>query len=292
MIRGFDDISNDLINEICDNYEDNHDFESLINNYSYIDYYVLYSILYSTGKYNKEIYKYICQGSINEDKILIISDTHYGSRYENIKYTDSMFEFAINNGIHIILHGGDIIESNVKGHSNVSNVIKQANYFIERYPSDNSINTYAILGNHDFLAINKDKKVKDILSSRDDINILGFKKSYFDWCGTIISLKHEIEKYKLLLPSHAEYLSFKGHSHFYHIAQEKKGKSEKIYIPSMCNDPLPYLSSKMYLNMNNIKVRPGFLVAKMDNENMIIDNYSFTHKRIVKENELVKVLKK
>ena len=199
MIKSFRDIDNNLISEVCNSFEQNYDFNSLREKYSFLEYNVLYSILYSTRMYNKEIYNYLCQVSIDDSKVLFISDTHYGSIYENMNYTYDVFNFAVANGIHIILHGGDIIESNINQRKGFTN-IKQANYFINNYPFDNSINTYAVFGNHDYLAINRNGKIRDILCSRNDINILGFKKAYLNWSGNVISLQHEIEKFKLNLP--------------------------------------------------------------------------------------------
>ena len=159
MIKSFREIDNNLINEVCNYFEKNFNFNSLQENYPFLDYNVLYSILYSTGKYSENIYNYLYQEKIDDSKILIISDTHYGSIYENINYTFDAFNFAVANGIHIILHGGDIIEANVKRRKGCS-IIKQANYFINRYPFDKSINTYALLGNHDYLAIKKNERIR------------------------------------------------------------------------------------------------------------------------------------
>ena len=202
MIKSFGEIDDNLIGEVCNSFEENYDFNSLRENYPFLDYNVLYSILYSTGKYSKNICNSLCQVNIDDSKILIISDTHYGSRYENINYTYDLFNFAAANGIHIILHGGDIIESSVKQRKGY-NIIKQVNYFINKYPFDDSINTYALLGNHDYLAINRNERIREILCSRNDINMLGFKKSYLNWCGNIISLQHDIANFKLSLPIYA-----------------------------------------------------------------------------------------
>lgn len=291
MIKSFGEIDDSLINEVCNCFEKNYDFNSLRANYPFLDYNVLYSILYSTDKYSKEIYDYLCQENINENKVLIISDTHYGSKYENMKYTYDMFNFAIANGINIILHGGDIIESSVKSRKWCDDVVKQATYFINRYPFDNSISTYALLGNHDFSAISENEIVRDILNSRKDINILGFKKAYLKWCGIVISLQHEIEKFKLNFPINAEYISFKGHSHFYHVQEKKNWKNERIYIPSMCNISR-CVNSNPQIKTKNIIVKPGFLIAEIDDSNIIVNNYSFIGKEIIKEKEFIKALKR
>jgi hypothetical protein len=49
-----------------------------------------------------------------------------------MNYTYAVFNFAVANGIHIILHGGDIIEANDKQRKRF-NIIKQANHFIKIY---------------------------------------------------------------------------------------------------------------------------------------------------------------
>lgn len=286
MIKSFGEIDDNLINEVCSSFEQNYDFNLLRENYPFLDHNVLYSILYSTGKYGENIYDCLYQENIDESKLLIISDTHYGSIYENMNYTYAVFNFAVANGIHVILHGGDIIEANVKQRKKF-NIIKQANHFIKIYPFDNSINTYALFGNHDYLAINKNQNVRDILSSRNDINVLGFKKAYLKWCGNTISLQHEIENFKLNLPIRAEYLSFKGHSHFYHVREKREGKNERIYIPSMCDDPVCYISNP---RLKDIIMKPGFLTAEIINGSIVVTNYSFVDGSIVKENEFQKVL--
>ena len=288
MIQSIGKIDNNSIVEVCNFFEKNYDFNILKEKYPFLDHNVLYSILYSTGKYSQNIYNHLYQENIDDSKILIISDTHYGSIYENFNYTYDVFNFASANGIHIILHGGDIIEANVKQRRECS-IIKQADYFISRYPFDNNINTYAILGNHDYLAINKNQRIRDILNSRNDINMLGFKKAYLKWCGYIISLQHDIEKFKLNLPINAEYISFKGHSHFYHISEKKKGKNERIYIPPMCSDPVYFVSNPQ---LKNGIVRPGFLTAEIDDDIIVITNYLFSSGEIIKENEFTKVLEK
>ncbi len=288
MIKSVREIHNNLINEICSCFEKDYSFSSLKEKYPYLDYNVLYSILYATGKYSESLYSCLCQVNIDDSKILIISDTHYGSIYEDFNYTYEVFNFAAANGIHIILHGGDIIEANVNRRSGCS-FAKQAEYFINRYPFDSAINTYALLGNHDYLAIRRKEKIRSVLQSRNDINILGFKKVYIKWRGNIISLQHDIENFKLNLPIGAEYLSFKGHSHFYRVVGKKKRRSEKIYIPPMCNDPVGYTSSPQ---IQDRIVKPGFLMAEIDDSNIVVTDYSFTSGEIVKEDEFKKVLKR
>ena len=78
-----------------------------------------------------------------------------------MNYTYGMFDFAVANGFNVILNGGDIIEGDVKPRNDL-NVLQQAEYFINEYPFDENIKTYALLGNHDYRAINKHPFVRGI----------------------------------------------------------------------------------------------------------------------------------
>ena len=289
--KNFEKIDSSLIEEICNAFEIDYNFDSLRKKYPNIEYNVLYSILFSRGKYTRELYNSLFQYTINNDKVLIISDTHYGSVFENMSYTYDAFDFAIANGIHIVLHGGDVLEANVNPQIGFDS-IRQATHFVERYPSDKSIINYALLGNHDLQAAKEDKEVMEILSSRDDINLLGFKKAYFKWCQSIISLQHEIEEYKLFLPTSAEYLCFRGHSHFYHIREKKRGKNERIFIPAMCDNPMQNLANNSYVKSQKIIVKPGFLIAQIDDSSIVVSNYAFDDGKIIRENEYEKALKR
>ena len=288
MIEGYEKIDDNLKNEICTVFEKKYDFDDLKKSFPHLDHTVLYSVLHSAGIYKQSIYNSLCQAIIDDSKLLIISDTHYGSIYENMDYTYNVFDFATKNGINIILHGGDIIESSIHNKNGLDSK-KQAYYFINNFPTDSNITTYAIFGNHDYLAINENETVRDILCSRKDINILGFKKAYLKWCRNVISLQHDIKKYKLRLPVNADYLSFKGHSHYYHIEEKHDEKCERVYIPSLSDDPTPYTST--YIQENNIDIKPGFLTAEIADNGIIVYYYSFNDRKIIKEKEFIKTFK-
>lgn len=288
MVKSFNDITDDLMTEICNCYENDHDFNSLKEKFYYLENNILLSVLYSTGKYYKQLNKLLCTTSINDKKIIINSDPHYCSIYENMNYTYGMFDFAVANGFNVILNGGDIIEADINPRKGLK-VIKQADYFINEYPFDENIKTYALLGNHDYRAINKHPFIRDVLSSRDDINILDFKKSFINWDGNVISLQHTIDSYKLRFPSTVECLCFKGHSHYYHIKKKQHGKSERIFIPAMCDDPVVNLSNAQ---LDRNATRPGFLTAEIYDNSIVVIHYSFINGKIEKENEFKKVLVK
>ena len=95
MLRGMDDCSDTFMNEVCDYFEITHRMDLLRKRYPDIDYSLLCSILYSSYRFKNEVYSCLSQERINEKKMLIISDTHYGSIYQNMRYTYDVFDYAL-----------------------------------------------------------------------------------------------------------------------------------------------------------------------------------------------------
>ena len=274
---------------VCD-FKRTNQIEPLRKSYPSLDYNILYSIIYSTGLYNEKLKNQIHQVELKDDKIILISDTHEGSLFDNQYYKYQVFDYAVSNGIKTILHGGDFVQSYKRSYVNTTkekDLVKQAENFVDYYPFETNIMTYGIYGNHDYHAIIHSKKVRPILESREDIKILGFKKAYILWNGHIISLQHSIDEFCLNLPIDVDLLSFGGHSHFYHIRKEEYGKCERIYIPAMCDyipDPCIIYSIEKKLKTPH----PGFLTSECYDDYILTTYYSFKNGNIVKENECIK----
>lgn len=282
MKMSYKDFSKKAIDNICDVFEYTHDIH-YISTYFNINYNMVLSLLVSSGKYDDIIRNYQCQLDIKDKKIMFISDTHYGSVYDNINYAYDVFDFAKENSIKTIFHGGDILEGTSNNTNEILDIDDQIEYFLNRYPTDKGITTYAVLGNHDYLAI-KPKSIRyHTLNSRKDINIMGFKKAFANWDESNIGLQHNIEKYKLLLSNgfHEDFC-FKGHSHYF-LIKEFEGQYH-VHAPALCNDPSYYMT-----NQNGIDsrlFRPGFLTAEMFDDYMIVTNYYFDNNNsIVKGSE-------
>lgn len=217
-----------------------------------------------------------------------MSDTHYCSKDENKTYIDRMFNYSVEKGINIMLHAGDIIEGLVEPREGFDDLTKQAFYFIENYPKDKNIMTYALLGNHDFNAINNGKNIRKIIDVRDDINIIGFKKNYLNWCNYIIGIQHDINDYKLIYPFKKEIIEFKGHSHFFNHLDETRQRAERIHVPALCDKKIP----KPVDIVDDLNKSPGFLIATIDYENMLIEYMVFKNNKIIKQDEFIKPLDK
>ncbi|MDE5888851.1 MAG: metallophosphoesterase family protein [Bacilli bacterium] len=194
---------------------------------------------------------------ISESKIIIISDTHIGSIYENFSYTDQVYEYAIKNNIKTILHGGDLFQGPYKGVSNKYRKPENQILHLQKdYPKDDSIINKIVLGNHDFQMFQKDWKLMKMMR-RPDLEVVAIRKSYFDWKGNLISVSHKCPKYEVKIPNLETLVNFAGHSHKFTL-HEKKG----IMIPTLSDD-------------TKFDSPPGFLVAEITEEGFYLELISF-----------------
>lgn len=294
MIKCYTDIDKNLKQDICRQYKSGCDFGTIIKMYPGVEYITIYSILYNMCGFNEQ--DKLCQTSITGKKILIESDTHVNSIYENLSYIDKGTDFAYVNGCKTFLHGGDFIEGNAKCKKELD-LVKQANRFNEVYPVIDGVRTIGIYGNHDYGAIMNNPEVEFILSSRKDIEILGYRKAFINWNGVTVSLTHEIKDYKIYLPSISEtiLLSFKGHSHIFGVTKVRRD-DETIFIPAMCDDPVSIIGSSSTYNRKKkydfYSTKPGFLIAEMFDDVVVITYYAFEYGDIVRQDEYVKTLKR
>ena len=197
--------------------------------------------------------------NINDNKIIIISDTHYGSEHENYKYIDLVYNYAINNGINYILHAGDFMQGTVKPVLPSCQIMeKQILYVLNNFPYDHSIKNYILIGNHDYFVFKKDDNIISYFDERNDIEFLGYRKVYINWCNYLISLSHELKKIKVDVPRLESLIKFVGHRHELHI------ENNTIYVPTLSDD-IKYYD-------NNYDNNPAFLEAELSEDNLNIYN--------------------
>ena len=219
-----------------------------------------------------EIEKLVSCETIQDSELLIISDTHLGSIYENIDYIKEVYQYAKKNHIQTILHGGDFIQSTI---SNVKQELldekKQLEYAIKVYPYQEDIKNYILLGNHDYNTLKKGEVYFDILKEREDFVFLGFKRAYLTWQNKLISVCHQTKKYLLPIPSVDNFLNLKGHSH-----RLSHHKEKSVDIPTLSDD--------IFFHK---KARPGFLVGTMDHKSLELDSYFFKDERLTYEGNIL-----
>lgn len=193
----------------------------------------------------------------NTLKFIVISDTHFGSIYENMRYLDFVYEYASKNGIKYIFHAGDLLEG---PHANYrrckpkyKSIESQLEHVITDYCYDKDIYNMILLGNHDAFSIVTDHvDVTSLLASRRDFNILGYKSAYIKVRDEYISLKHDISRLINNPEDRVVLVNFYGHSHQYKCTHDDKYSIFRV----------PTLSD---LPGNKIAVvNKGFLTGQID----------------------------
>ena len=194
--------------------------------------------------------------SDNQFRCLVISDLHIGSIDADIKLIDTVYDYAIKNGINIILNCGDNIEGDYTTYQkNLKDVYSQVGHFIKKYPYDKSIKNFMIFGNHDYHSLHYDGLdiSKVIKNSRYDIVPVGFGQGNVNVKNDNIILFHKL--YEGFIPViNSEKIVLSGHSHM------MKTKLRDIFWIG-----IPTLSYKS--NDKTKDVIPGFVDLTIDLEN-------------------------
>ena len=222
---------------------------------------------------------------IKDNKLIIISDTHFGSKYDNYKYIDMVYEFASKYGYKNILHGGDLIQGDIPiAREGLEIVSDQANDLVKNYPYDKNINNYILLGNHDCFIYRNMFGSLDIMRQRNDINLLGIRYAYINWYNHLISISHHVKKrkYKLDYPKAESLINFHGHRHELHIIESH------VFLPTLSDDIKRYNQRPNY---------PGFLTGEINDDEVSINSYVFEDNNIKdkglvlqrKDNERVRI---
>ena len=112
-------------------------------------------------------------------KLLLISDTHLGSKYDRVDILRYLYDKAEDKGIQHILHSGDFTDGRSTRPEQVYELKEpsyegQVNYCVEKYPSFSG-KTYIIQGNHDdwWYKSAGSEIVKTIAKQREDMIYLG-----------------------------------------------------------------------------------------------------------------------
>jgi len=130
-------------------------------------------------------------------KIGVVSDTHLGSRYQQLSHLHRFYKICQEENIREIFHCGDILDGQkvYKGHEYElfsHGVDAQVDYVTENYPDHNDITTYFICGNHDeshYKLSGVDVGLQ-IAKERTDMKYKGFYGAYFNIRGVNIYLHH------------------------------------------------------------------------------------------------------
>lgn len=149
------------------------------------------------GEREREHEATINLGTKNVLKLGIVSDTHFGSRYEQLSALKDFYRIANEEGVDAFVHGGDLVQGTPKMHRGMEHEVHlhsadgQINYAIEVYP-ESEAPTYFITGNHDDSFINESgtNPVRALCNSRDDFHYVGQDASYLNIDGLRIYVVH------------------------------------------------------------------------------------------------------
>lgn len=160
----------------------------------------------------------ICETFMEEGKVLIISDTHIGSIYENRSFIDSVYNYAISSGIKTIIHTGDLIEGQSRVWDRSKNELEsEIGYAISIIPKE--VKTKLLFGNHDFSVFSAWGYVSllDLFFKESNLDILGLGRVILNWNNIPILINHYISD-KMIHFDNAitnEVVMLEGHSHLY-----------------------------------------------------------------------------
>lgn len=127
----------------------------------------------------------------------ILSDTHLGSKHQQLTYLHEFYKLCADEGCKIMLHAGDISQGikmfrGWEQEAFLHDYDSQADYICEKYPKIPGVKTYVILGNHDesFLKNGGGNICRYIANQRDDIVHIGDYGAYVDLPGGLRTYLH------------------------------------------------------------------------------------------------------
>lgn len=85
----------------------------------------------------------------SEVKFLVISDLHIGNITSDEEAINTVYNYCIKNGIHIIINCGDILDGTFSRTKQKISPENQAEYLVKNYPFDKSIYNLYTAGDHD-----------------------------------------------------------------------------------------------------------------------------------------------
>ena len=227
---------------------------------------------------NKDLYGKTVSDSINlltknkeEINALLISDLHLGTKEERLDLLNLVYDYAIKNGIHIIINGGDLINGLTSERKNICRThLSQCEYFIENHPFEEGILNICVLGNHDIKGLNKDgvNFARILENYRPDFAIAGIENGRILVKNDFINMYHPLSWDCNNTPMKKVVLV--GHSHQYKV--KIVNDNILIYIPALSN----YVPSTKGVIPSFLNMQMGFdsgYISYIDLENLtFIDN--------------------
>lgn len=204
----------------------------------------------------------------NKDELnaLLISDLHLGTKEERLDLLNLLYDYAMENGIHLIINGGDLINGLTSERKNICRThLEQCEYFIENHPFDINILNICVLGNHDVKGLRKDgvNFARILENYRTDFAIAGIENGHILVKNDFINMYHPLSCDCNNTPMKKVVLV--GHSHQYKV--KIINDNVLIYIPALSN----YVPASKGIIPSFLKVKMGFntgYISYIDLENL------------------------
>lgn len=165
-------------------------------------------------------------------KILLISDTHLGSKYDRLDILRYLYERAEEEEIDTVLHCGDLGDGLYPNRPNhqyelrVHGVDEHLDYIVNKYPHKDGIRTLFIGGNHDYDYIRTAgfDMGKAVSKARSDMIYLGQDVADVKYGRTRIRMFHGNKgpSYARCFDSETEILTDEGWKFFKDLTQKEK----------------------------------------------------------------------
>ena len=183
---------------------------------------------------------------INENKFLVISDTHTG-RLANKEDTDyqkqwlkneigtyNAYNYALKNNIRTIVHAGDLVEGACDNGTKRLEVTDQFKYINKFYPILPNIKTYLLFGNHDYnLQYYNGVNLKENLKEIKQLEIIGVNYSYVNFNNNLLKVSHDCTAAEMYNNVELPYnFELSGHSHIFAMYDEER----KIKVPTLSSE--------------------------------------------------------
>ena len=115
-----------------------------------------------------------------------ITDTHFGSKFQQLTYLNDFYERCYKLGVDYMLHAGDLSDGNGSLYRGqrfemfLHGYKEQRDFTVEQYPKIDGVSTYTILGNHDesFIRTIDINILEEIEQRRPDIEYIGRRGAY------------------------------------------------------------------------------------------------------------------
>lgn len=215
---------------------------------------------------------------VNEFKIAIVSDTHFGSKNDNPRIMDKVYNFCKGEGIKDIIHLGDVVEGKeyyvkrvCKGELRYTLTDEnQLEYLNQNLPYDKGIKMHILAGNHD--QFSNEGVALDIIGQlikeykRNDISVAGFDYRAFPVNSDFLYLNHGyIRDYSEYESDTDKSLILNGHSH----------RSKNDICHGYVVETVPTLSNIEHINNNHEAADNRFFVGFITLDISLNENKTF-----------------